>query len=246
MDELYKKQVNKAAASILKTVQNSFDGEHVYREINPKDFKYLDIKFYNRCQSEFEKNGFKHLGDIIDDKIINMKPSPRCFQRIVISEDGHTSATFYHSKPTLFWRFILFLMKTPAKAFELQTEFSDGRWLLTTIIPEDILSSKPSDDYYIFCDKKTLITEAWTQHNNKIAEIISKHDITPVKFESLDEICKSENRQYSRLRKHLDDIGWVTEEYIEKQSGKKNKFSHDVYEEVQRLVRKQLITGNID
>ena len=68
----------------------------------------------------------------------------------------------------------------------------------------------------------------------------------PMRLNTLDEICKSQNRAINLTRKHMEENGWVSKEYLIKQHGKDDKFIDDVYEEVQRLVRKQLITGDID
>lgn len=239
-------QVTYVATAILKTIQAGWGHDHVFNEVQPSSFKHLDIKFYDRIQQSIEKLGFKHIGDIEDQNVKMSKPNPRTFIRVSISEDSTISCAIYHAKPVFpFPLLCWFWGLGPLKVFEFETEFINGTFLTTTISSSKASVDAPGNAVKQHCDKNETAELVLKKHRELISKINREQSTEPRRLSSLDEICASQNRGIEQKRKHMEEIGWVSKEYLRRQIGENEKLVADVHQEINRLVRKQLITGQL-
>ncbi len=239
--------IHRAALNILKKIQQTWGKEHSFLRTHENNFKHLDLVFYRKIQKQMETLGFTLLGNIEDLSIKESKPDPRTFIRILINADATISAAIYHAKPKFPWPILCWFFKlTPLKVFEFETEFENGITLTTSIAAALTQIDAPQEIVKQFCDKKSTVKELFNKHTAKMKRIQSENNTQAIKLHTLNDICLAQNRTIHRVRKHMEQNGWVSKEYLIRQHGKDDTFINDVYEEVQRLVRKQLITGNID
>jgi hypothetical protein len=239
--------VHDGALKILNQVQQMWGKEHSFSLADEKSFRHLDLGFYRKIENQLQQLGFTTLGDIEDISIKETKPDPRTFIRILINFGETISAAVYHAKPKFPWPLLCWFFKiTPLKIFEFETEFENGTILTTTIASAKTRTDGPKEFIKQYCGRKSIPPEVLQKHSYKMGEIIAEQRTRPKRTPTLDDICASQNRAINLKRKHMEENGWVSKEYLIRQHGKDDKFINDVYEEVQRLVRKQLITGSID
>ena len=237
-------QVRKAAESVLIQIQTMWGQEHEFRQVNEKNFRHLDLLFYARNQKELEGLGFWTLGDIEDVCVKNSRPDPRTFLRILVNYDGTIAAAIYHAKPGLLWRLFCWIFKIgPLKVYELETEFTNGATLQTTICSPGVVGDHEQNAVHQHLDKRCPVAALLAAHTDKMNEMAASQDTQPVILKTLADVCDSQNRSLMRKRQHLEEIGWVSREYLVQQFGKDNDFLDAVYKEIERLVRKQIITG---
>jgi len=238
--------IHKAALSILKTLQAHWGADHEFSPVKVSDFPHLSHRFYNRIQKQMESLGMKVLGDIEDLNIKAVKPDPRTFIRVAVTDDGYISGATYHAKPKFPWPLLCFFFRVgPLKIFEFESEFENGIILSTTIANKKNAGDTPENHIHQFCHPRSSVKDVFEYHKNKIKEIFLEHNSKPLELNTLDEICESQNRGIRNKRKYMEEIGWISREQLVKQLGKDDDFLDKVHKEVDRLVRKQLITGKL-
>ncbi len=125
----------------------------------------------------------------------------------------------------------------------LLSGMANGATLQTTICAPGVVGDYGSNAVHQHLDKKCPVAALLAAHTEKMHEMAVSQDTRPVVLKTLADVCDSQNRTVMRKRQHLEEIGWVSREYLVQQYGKDNEFLDAVYSEIQRLVRKQLITG---
>jgi hypothetical protein len=142
------------------------------------------------------------------------------------------------------WQLFCWVFKIgPLKVYELETEFTNGATLQTTICSPGVIGDHEKNAVHLHLDKRCPVGALLAAHTEKMKEMAASQDTQPVVLKTLADVCDSQNRSLMRKRQHLEEIGWVSREYLVQQFGKDNDFLDAVYSEIQRLVRKQLITG---
>jgi hypothetical protein len=124
----------RAAKNIAETGEKLYSDLHQYAPVDAKQFRDLDLAFYDRTQAELEILGFRHVGDYEDVTLSRQMPSMRTFIRRMISSDGTVMAGTYHLKYRGFMRLLALFGILPGKPFylDLETEFSNGSFLATS------------------------------------------------------------------------------------------------------------------
>lgn len=113
------------AAGHLKALCET-DQKHV--KADARQFKQVDIGFYDACQRRSEERGFIWVEDIEE---VTSKPNrnfARTFQRVLLSRDGTRIATIAHLKPAWMLRV---LGAKEARLFGVDTQFSNDTFVCT-------------------------------------------------------------------------------------------------------------------
>ena len=95
---------HKDAEEMLDMLVMSYSANHEYVEVDPNDFGYLDLKYYERTWEKLREEGFRFLGDIEDLTLSRVHPRLRSFIKCLVSGDGTIMAGIYHMKPLGWWR----------------------------------------------------------------------------------------------------------------------------------------------
>src|SRR5436190_10025104 len=53
----------RGAEQIHRDTKAVYSTEHEYVQVNPAEFRFADLSFYDRAEREFETHGFQSLGD---------------------------------------------------------------------------------------------------------------------------------------------------------------------------------------
>jgi len=237
-----KKLVQESSLRIMKQLRQIWGEEHSFREIDANDFKHLDLSFYRKKEQSLSLLGFSKLGDVEDTAQKKTIPDPRTFMRMMVSQDRTVSAAVYHEKPEFPWPLICWLLKlTPLKIIEFGTEFENGIMLSTSVMAPIRQADGPKEIIRQFGSRKSGVEGLYKTHLHKVETVIAEEKTRPVAHNSLDDICTAQNRKLMLIRKHLEDSGWISKEYLARQYGNNTAFVDEVHKEVERMAAKQLL-----
>jgi hypothetical protein len=232
------------AQKVLKRLRERFEKDHVCQTADASCFPHLAKRFYKRTQTQLEKMGFHFIGDLENLTLKEQKPDPRTFIRVMADPAGEIVAAFYHVKPRFPWPLLMWLWGLrPARLLEFESEFSDGSMLMSTLITPKADVPPPPKFIRIHYPRKMPVDLLLKNHQAKLQEKLRVDpDVKPVRIRTLQDVIKMQNRQLILTREHLEEIGWVTREYLYKHGARK-EFADQIYAEIQRLLKKELITG---
>lgn len=230
----------KASLNILNTARNTYAHRQVYRIVNAADFPHLSRRFYGHVTGELEALGFRHVADVETENLKKNKPNPRTFTRIMANHDGSIRAGMYHICPVLPWRLFMFIFgMRRVKIFEFQSELDNGCHVLTTTASGDLLFLPAPK--ILLCSKpgKTPVADLLQIHLDTVERVCREDTAGPVHLGTLDEIHESNDRQRVCQHKYLESIGWVTEEYLVRQSGGNKRLAREIYAEIQNILAEE-------
>jgi hypothetical protein len=214
--------------------------EHTYRVVRPESFRHLSRDFYDSMQQRLQALGFRHVADVEDETVKRQKPDPRTFLRIMTTPDGVVNATIYQVRPTLLWRLLMFLSGMRAtRNVEFQTELENGYQVVTTTLrSQDLFPTSPRL-YRNFQPREMPVDNLYQSHLDIVERVAREARVKPMPNVTLDDILGFENRQIALQHEHLASIGWVTKDYLLKQSGGNQKVAEALYEEIQNILREE-------
>ena len=114
-----------SAKAISKGVQVLSEMKSQYRTVDGREFKHLDLGFYDYGRRELEAQGFVFLEDTED----ALHKGPRVFFRTLVGPDGGTLGILYHYKLSALLRL---LGGKDSKVMEFETGFSNGLYVFTS------------------------------------------------------------------------------------------------------------------
>ncbi|HXR03132.1 MAG TPA: DUF3592 domain-containing protein [Verrucomicrobiae bacterium] len=117
-----------AVESLGESVKTLSLTQFEYVSVDARNFKHLDLAFYNNGQRRLEAAGYRFLDDQ-ENVTLRRRSGIRTFIRILLSGDRTTMADFYHFIPKFMLRI---LGAKPAKVLDLETWFSDGCFVCTS------------------------------------------------------------------------------------------------------------------
>lgn len=114
------------------------------QRVDPRDFPLVDLEFYDRVAGELSNCGFDVAGDFVPLTGHQSDGSMRCFVRAFWSRDGPYAAGCYHPRPRFWIGLMMRMLNGPlGKVVEVETEFSDDTWIITTTAPKGRLFDPP-------------------------------------------------------------------------------------------------------
>lgn len=226
----------KAAHEILANIEATYQATHDYRTVNAKSFKHLDLGFYDRTARILENHGFRTLADV-EDATITAAPGVLMpvLIRSLLSRDGTIMASLYHPRiKGLFIRFVMWILRqTPGKVVDMETEFTDGSFVLTSNAASAAAMELPSlisGEYHPF---KTTAHEIHQRHLLRVAaHLESRPGVTARTITTHDELVASQNRQNAIKAAFRGEIGGITREELERLSTFGKGLARDVHAEI--------------
>jgi hypothetical protein len=220
------------AKKILSNLQRSFPRAHEFRQVEGSQFPHVNPKFYARTSRTLSDLGFRPLGDIEDVTLRRSgKPDMRTFIRLMTDAESTTVSACYHLAPPFLWRGVLWVLRIPRKIVEFESYSGSDYTHATTIAPPSTTLPRPETMTKDCVSRKMSIAEMYQRHRSSIAELPKPLRV----IRSVGDAIALQQSQNSQLRGHLEKIGWITKEYLQKQ-GLAPSNVDEVYLEVQRLV----------
>jgi hypothetical protein len=206
-----KDRVRKYAEKIYVQMKDAYAGKHEYKIVEAKHFPHLYLKYYTRTAEDLKAKGFAILGDIEDTTLSQLLPQFRTFVRYLVNKDGTIAAGIYYIFSTGCPK-ILHIANSAlsSKIVELQTEFSNGCFVVTTNATETLSTTPRILVKYVPPD--TSVDDLLEIHNKRLKEYAAeKPELCPVCIHSPEEAINSVNRQnmiFSAYGKSIPTILW--------------------------------------
>jgi hypothetical protein len=206
-----------AAAKIIEIMKSAYEEKQEYREVNPDDFKHLDMDRYDTVTQTLENLGFKHLADL--DHMAHIKLLERTFSRY-LSGDGGTIAAFTfqlkpESKPGT-GKPPFPLLQTVLQVVGLGTDFSD-HFSIETIIGDQVpgLTPMPHTNTERM-PEDTPLEELLQRHRLRLKEYADKNkNVTVLNIDTIDDVIDALERTRAMSATYKKSMGWVNREDLE-------------------------------
>ena len=161
--------VDDAARDLKTRVETLYQATHRYRNVDPVDFPHLDMAFYDTALRRLQAEGFRHLADVEDETITaSGGVLDRIMLRSMASAEGDIAASAYD--PKLKPEGLATLGKHPPPVLDLETEFTDGAFVVTTTAQGGASAIKlPPMVMSEFLPTHTTVAEQLSRHRQRVA-----------------------------------------------------------------------------
>ncbi len=229
----------KAAENIVRHTNAVYVPEHNYALVDAREFKHLDLAFYNRTQRFLESRGFSLLCDKEDLTISNAPSSVlhRLFLRVMTSADGNICAAIYHPRIKSFWlRWLLyFLGKRVDRVVEFETEFADGSFLSTSSAMSAGAMSRPRQIDAEHFPYNTSAETLLQRHLSKLEQRLKVPGTTCRPVRTFDDNIAMQNRMNALKAAFRKKLGGVTKEELDKISPGSKELNADIHRKIEKI-----------
>lgn len=210
------------AANIVASMKKSFErGDPVLTD--EKHFGHLDLPAYRRVVAAMHADGFSYIADIACPETDAARTS--ILMRTMLSADGKVLAAYYQFKPDMNYVGAVLLRDIRAckpiaavtnalrsfrvlHCMDVETEFDDGRQLITTNAGDVFAHEHPTIESKYF-PVDTPVSTLLVHHLARIAAI-GREGHHPTVVRTADDILKFQLRQKKSRIAHREAIGWIT------------------------------------
>ena len=215
---------SRIARSILTSVRSNFLPEHDYALATASAFKHLDLDFYRKTQAALETLGFVVVADV-EDRTISSAGSVVTFIRTMRHPDTDATAAFFHVPPM-------------ARGFvEFESLLSDKHFIVDTNVPQrDSIADSPDIDVAYHAPGSAL-KKISNAHSKRVRERLSRQKGTKVEpIATFEAVAHAQNLMNRSRHDYLASIGWVTLDYLRRQTRGDEQMAKRVYEAIQDIL----------
>ena len=238
----------RAAQEILANLAATYASTHDYVQADARNYRHLDLGFYERTAQALSARGFRTLADIEDRTVTNTPGTvlSAIMIRTMLSRDGTVTAAFYHPHVRRFGlRALLWVLrKLPGRMVDMETECSDGTFVVTSTAVMAGAFQSPPPIYAEYLPGDTPVLDVYTRHTARVAAHLERRPgVQPLAAKTLDDVLAAQHRMDALKSAYRDEVGGVTREELEKLSWLGKEHAAEVYAEVQKLQRPQRRVG---
>ena len=134
-----------AARDLIEYMKNIYANPHEFYEADITQYENIDREFYETVTKEFNELHFNKIIDIEDLTVTQNNPNMRTCIRYFSNKQGTVNVSCFHVNFGNVAKFFSLFRKNPTdiKSIELETEFTDGSFILTN----NLLESSKLIDY---------------------------------------------------------------------------------------------------
>jgi len=229
-------QVRRGARNISRILEDTFQEERRPVRVDPAQFSWLDVAFYDQAQHNLEAEGFQLLANVEDETFSVAHPDKRTYVRLLNLPDGSIRAAIYEivvggpqGRP-----------RTTVRVVELLTELSDGGCVNTTTAPASRLLDAPRGLSREHLSAAIAPRDHLAMHRSHLERVLSERPgvaISPVR--TYDEAIAAWLRGNARQRSRLAEQGGLNREELRRMAGPGRQAVADaVFTEMQRQRRR--------
>lgn len=215
---------SRIARSTLASVRANFVPEHDYALATAGAFKHLDLDFYRKTQASLEALGFVVVADV-EDRTISRAGSVVTFVRTMRHPDSDATAAFFYVPPM-------------ARGFvELETLLSDQHFIVDTNIPQEGSISDPPDIDTAYHSPGSALKKIFNAHARRVRERLSRRKGTKAEpIATFEAFVHAQNLMNRSRHDHLASVGWVTLDYLKRQTRGDDEMANGIYEAIQDIL----------
>lgn len=228
-----------AAREILATLEATYQPTHRFVDARASDYRHLDLGFYDRTANLLTARGFRVLADV-EDRTITETPGTvlsAILVRTMVSGDKTVMVALYHPHIRRFWlRALLWVLrKLPGKATDMETECSDGTFVITSNAAMASLLDSPPLISAEYLPSRTSPLDVYTRHTQRVAQhLASRPGVQARPIATHAEYLASQNRQNAIKAAYRGEIGGVTREELDRLAVFGTQLAADVHDAIGR------------
>jgi len=213
----------RAAQEILASIEATFQPTHRFVRVQASGYRHLDLQFYERSARDLTARGFTLLADV-EDRTITETPGTvlsAIMVRTMASRDGTVMCALYHPHIRTFaLRALLWLLrKLPGKVTDMETECTDGSFVVTTNAVSAAAFDSPPLIVTEYVPMKTAPLDVYARHTQRVAEhLAGRPGVQARSITSHDEMIASQNRMNALKAAYRGEVGGVTRAELERLS----------------------------
>ena len=212
------------AQEMLETVRSSIQPHHDYTQIDAANFKHLDLDFYQQHQAELEVLGFIFMCDI-EDQTIPSITSEKTFIRVMTHPQSFAVAAFY------------FLPSENTGALEFESLLTDGHVVSHINLNERNELAKWPNISQTFLPDSPTSADLYASHVASLDE--SSNSTVPV--DNYQALIDMQNTMNAHKHEYLENIGWITRSFLEKQTFGDEKMVEGVLKAVNKILSEEAL-----
>jgi hypothetical protein len=189
--------------------------DYEYEIVDARDFKQLDFAYYEDGRRVLEHHGYRFLADY-EQLVFRRNSGLRIAIRVLISQDGSTSAGIWHLRQRWYLRA---LGVKDAKAIDLETKLSNGEWLVTSNAQAAGALDQPPGIDAIHLPNGTCFEMMIESHHKRIALYVQKHPgVEPVRVATLEDVHRLQ-AELQRIKAEYRRANGLTKQELQRIAG---------------------------
>ena len=229
----------RAATEILATIEATYQAIHDYVVVEAKSFGHLDLAFYERTAKVLSVEGFRRLADVEDRTVTNTPKGVLMpvLIRSMLSKDGTIMAALYHPriKPVLVRMLLWVMRKLPAKVVDMETEFDDGSFVVTSNAASAAAIDLPSLISAACLPTTATVLGVFQRHLTRVAaHVAARPGVHAKKFTTHAELLASQHRMNAIKAAFRGEISGITKEELDRLAILGKSMSRDVHTAIVR------------
>jgi hypothetical protein len=205
-------RIEKAAERIKEYQKRIYTPHHEYCQINPNDFRHLDLMWYDQTRDLLVARGCRCLGDFENVSLKGTWNDFRTFLRTLVTSDGGTSIGLYHPKPKWWLRVLFRLMRIKlGKLIDCESELSDGTYIITTNAMEAANLQPPPGFDNEFFPHGTAPEIVYEAHVERLRDYLISHpEVEPTKARTQADVLDMQHRIQAAKAAYRQQVGYAS------------------------------------
>jgi hypothetical protein len=204
-----------AAGKIVKNMAALCESRHEWTKADPKQFRHIDVAFYDDTRRLLESRGFIYLEDTENVTLRNSANNPNTFVRVMLGGNGTVMAGIYHFKPSTAKRM---LGMKEVKVLDFETQFTNGCFVCTNNAEAVSALTQPAEVDNLNLVAATPFPTLLDAHEKRVALFMEKTGVQPVRLENAADVRKAQDALHRLKAEHRQKTG-LTKTEIQKLGG---------------------------
>ena len=197
--------------------------EHEYAQVNPKDYPWLDLSFYERVTAEMQRLGLQPLVDIENLTVTHSDPSQQYFMRVFLTGDGETVAVCAHLYRGWLNAVLVNIGLVPASTqyfVEFASSTTDGDEFNTNNTGDSSTFDDPPWRDMVRTQAEASVTQVMQVHRQRVDTYLKRYpDKTLDRIRTYSDLLQAFKEEQQRLSAWRRARGGVTAEELERIGG---------------------------
>ncbi len=206
------------AQFLFSSMKKIYGGDHDYTSVDPREFSWMDLSFYERMTQALEDRGFVRLEDLEDLTLSRTFPLTRTFIRCFSGAEGTIAAGVYDIFPRGRYRLLQMagLIPKELSTIDLETELTNGRFIISTTADEKMSSSDvPPEADVAFYPRGMPLDDFLESHTGRVQAAL---DVDPeldlIRISTAKECREMQTRLQRQKNRFKQGRGYLTAEDI--------------------------------